>query len=39
MEYLRSIGGRDEEISTIGADTMSWQGAVYRAVLVARESS
>ena len=32
VEYLRSIGVRDDEMSTVGADTISWHGAVYRAV-------
>lgn len=37
VEYLRSIGVRDDEMSTVGADTISWHGAVYRAVVVTRD--
>jgi hypothetical protein len=35
IEYLRSSGCRDEEMSTLGAASMGWNGAVYRAVAVA----
>jgi predicted deacylase len=31
IEYLRSMGCRDEEMSTAGANAIIWQGAVYRA--------
>ena len=31
-EYLRSMGCREEEMSTYGPDTIRWNGAVYRAV-------
>jgi hypothetical protein len=31
IEYLRSMGCRDDEMSTLGANAISWQGAVYRA--------
>ena len=34
IEYLRSMGCRDEEMSTLGTETMGWNGAVYRAVAV-----
>ena len=34
IEYLRSMGCRDDEMSTLGANAISWQGAVYRALLV-----
>ena len=34
IEYLRSMGCRDEEMSTLSADAISWNGAVYRAVVV-----
>ena len=37
IEYLRSMGVRDDEMSTLGADAISWHGAVYRAVAVARD--
>lgn len=39
IEYLRSMGCRDEEMSTLGADAISWNGAVYRAVVVAADAS
>lgn len=32
IEYLRSMGCRDDEMSTLGANAISWQGAVYRAM-------
>jgi hypothetical protein len=35
IEYLRSMGCRDDEMSTLGVDKIVWQGAVYRAVAVA----
>jgi hypothetical protein len=35
IEYLRSMGCRDEEMSTLGADAIGWNGAVYRAIAVA----
>jgi hypothetical protein len=37
IEYLRSMGCRDDEMSTLGADAISWNGAVYRAVAVTRD--
>jgi hypothetical protein len=37
IEYLRSMGCRDDEMSTVGADKIVWQGAVYRAVAVGSE--
>jgi hypothetical protein len=37
IEYLRSMGCRDDEMSTLGANAISWNGAVYRAVAVGRE--
>jgi hypothetical protein len=37
VEYLRSMGVRDDEMSTLGADAISWHGAVYRAVAVERD--
>jgi hypothetical protein len=37
VEYLRSMGCREDEMSTLGADAISWHGAVYRAVAVARD--
>lgn len=29
VEYLRSIGCRDDEIVTMGAKAISWRGAVF----------
>jgi hypothetical protein len=37
IEYLRSMGCRDQEMSTLGADSISWNGAVYRAFAIAHE--
>jgi hypothetical protein len=32
IEYLRSMGCRDDEIMSVAADAANWRGAVYRAV-------
>ena len=32
LDYLRSNGCRDEEISSVAPDAVTWRGAVYRAV-------
>ena len=32
IEYLRSIGCRDSEMTSVAADAVTWGGAVYRAV-------
>jgi hypothetical protein len=37
IEYLRSMGVRDDEMSTLGADAISCHGAVYRAVAITRD--
>ncbi len=37
IEYLRSLGCRDDEMSWLGADAISWNGAVYRAVVVSAD--
>lgn len=37
IEYLRSMGCRDNDMSTLGLDVMGWNGAVYRAVAVLAE--
>ena len=37
IEYLRSMGCRDEEMSTLGTDAISWNGTVYRAVVITSE--
>lgn len=37
IEYLRSLGCREEEITRVGTDSVTWRGAVYRAVPLGRE--
>jgi hypothetical protein len=32
IEYLRSMGCRDDEVTTVAADAATWRGAVYRAL-------
>jgi hypothetical protein len=32
VEYLRSTGCRDDELTRVAADAVAWRGAVYRAV-------
>jgi hypothetical protein len=32
LDYVRSLGCRDDEILRLGVDAVSWRGAVYRAV-------
>ena len=32
LDYLRSLGYREEEIVRVGSDAASWRGAVYTAV-------
>ena len=32
LEYLRSIGCRDDELSRVGVSAVSWRGALYKAV-------
>ena len=32
IEYLRSIGCRDSEMTSVAVDALTWGGAVYRAV-------
>ena len=34
MDYVRSLGCREDEIARLGSDALSWRGAVYRAVPV-----
>ena len=34
IEYLRLAGCRDEDIVRLGTRSVSWRGAVYKAVLV-----
>ena len=37
IEYLRSMGCRDDEITRVAADAITWRGAVYRAVPLGSE--
>jgi hypothetical protein len=32
LDYVRSLGCRDDEILRLGVDAVSWRGAVFRAV-------
>ena len=32
IDYLRSMGCRDDEMMRVGMDAVTWRGAVYRAV-------
>jgi hypothetical protein len=32
LDYVRSLGCKDEEIMRLGVDAVSWRGAVYKAV-------
>ena len=32
VDYLRSLGCKDDEMVRVGTDAVSWHGAVYRAV-------
>jgi hypothetical protein len=32
VDYVRSFGCRDDEITRLGVDTVSWRGARFRAV-------
>ena len=38
VDYVRSYGVKDDEITRLGVDSVSWRGARFRAVLVATES-
>ena len=33
LQYVRSLGCRQEEIRRVGPDTVAWRGAVYSAAL------
>jgi hypothetical protein len=37
LDYLRSLGCRDEEIMRVAVDAVSWRGALYRAVATTPE--
>ena len=39
MEYLRSLGCQDEELVRASTDAISWRGAVYRAVPLAKAAA
>ena len=32
IDYLRSIGRRDDEMMRVGMDAIAWHGAIYKAV-------
>jgi hypothetical protein len=32
IEYLRSMGCRDSEMTSVAVDALTWGGAIYRAV-------
>jgi hypothetical protein len=34
IDYLRSIGCRDDEMMRVGMDAVTWRGAIYKAVPV-----
>ena len=37
LEYLRSVGCHEDEITGVSLDAVSWRGAVYRAVPLGSE--
>lgn len=39
LDYVHSLGCRDDEIRRLGGSAVSWRGAIYEAVPVANESS
>jgi hypothetical protein len=38
VDYVRSLGVKDDEIRRLGVDWISWRGAHFRGVLVPAES-
>jgi len=38
VDYVRTYGVKDDEITRLGADSVSWRGARFKAVLVRTES-
>jgi hypothetical protein len=38
VDYVRSYGVKDDEITRLGADSVSWRGARFKAVLVRTDS-
>ena len=39
IEYLRSVGCGDDEMVPLGADSVTWRGAVYSAILIEGSAS
>ncbi len=39
IDYVRSFGSSNDEITILGVDTVSWRGARFSAVLVPAEPS
>jgi hypothetical protein len=37
VDYVRSLGVKDDEIRRLGVDSVSWRGAHFKAVLSAAE--
>ena len=37
VDYVRSFGSRDDEITILGVDTVAWRGARFSAVLCPAE--
>jgi hypothetical protein len=37
FDYVRSLGCQDEEVEKLAPDTISWRGAVFRAVQISGE--
>ena len=38
MDYVRSYGVKDDEITRVGVDCVSWRGARFKAMLAPAES-
>jgi hypothetical protein len=37
IEYLRSVGCRDDEVTRVAVNAVTWRGAVYRAIPLGSE--
>jgi len=37
LDYVHSLGCRDDEITRLGVDQVSWRGAIYKAVPIPGE--
>jgi hypothetical protein len=37
VEYLRSLGCRDSEMTSVAVNALTWRGAIYRAVPLGSE--